>query len=282
MPSTILSKQFKFKGSHNKLITADLTYTAYLIEVPVVIFVHGFQGFKDWGAWPLAAEIFATKSFPFFKFNFSHNGTTPEHLTDFVDLDAFGNNNFKIEYDDLGLAIDFIEKKADSFDFNWNGELYLIGHSRGAGICLLRAAQDERVTKLATWAGVSDLERYLELKEYAAWKQEGVHTLLNKRTNQQMPIYFQFVEAYAENAILLNMGTNMEKIVCPLLIVHGENDTVVPMDNAHIIYNEVQHALIAEIENADHTFGMKHPLTERKITKAFAEVISETLEFFSL
>ena len=97
-----------------------------------------------------------------------------------------------------------------------------------------------------------------------------------------MPIYFQFVEAYAENAITLNMGTNFEKIECPLLIVHGEDDTVVPIDNAHTIYNEVQHALIAEIENGDHTFGMKHHMTERKITKAFAEVISETLAFFSL
>ena len=282
MQSSILNKEYKIKGSRDRIMTADLSYTASQEEGPLVIFAHGFQGFKDWGPWPLAAEIFAYKGFPFLKFNFSHNGTTPAYLTEFVDLDAFGQNNFMLEYDDLGLIIDFVHHKANTFDFAWNQEIHLIGHSRGAGICLLRAAQDERITKLATWAGVSDLERYLELKEYQAWKKDGVHTILNKRTNQEMPIYFQFVEAYAENAITLNMGTNLEKIECPLLIVHGEDDTVVPIDNAHTIYNEVQHALIAEIENGDHTFGMKHPMTERKITKAFAEVISETLAFFSL
>ena len=44
-------------------MTADLSYTASQEEVPIVIFAHGFQGFKDWGPWPLSAEIFASKGF---------------------------------------------------------------------------------------------------------------------------------------------------------------------------------------------------------------------------
>jgi pimeloyl-ACP methyl ester carboxylesterase len=279
---TILNKAFKIKGSQSKLITADLTHTKTDEEMPLVVFAHGFMGFKDWGGWPLAAEIFASKQLPFFKFNFSHNSTTPQHLTEFTDLAAFGNNNFKIEYDDLGVVLDFIEKKGAEFDFNWNGEIYLIGHSRGGAICLLRAAQDERVTKVCTWASVSDLERYLELKDFKAWQEEGVHTITNGRTKQEMPIYFQFIAAYAENLTTLSMANNLEKIVCPVLLVHGLNDTVVPLSDAHILYQEMQHALISEIENGDHTFGMKHPLTERKITKAFADVLSETMEFFNL
>ena len=85
MQSSILNKEYKIKGSRNRIMTADLSYTASQEEVPLVIFAHGFQGFKDWGSWPLAAEIFASKGFPFLKFNFSHNGTTPAHLTEFVD-----------------------------------------------------------------------------------------------------------------------------------------------------------------------------------------------------
>lgn len=280
--SQILHIDFKFKGSTGKLITADLTYSIYPESVPIAVFAHGFKGFKDWGAWPLAAEIFASKRLPFFKFNFSHNGTTPAHLQEFVDLEAFGNNNFKIEYDDLGVVLDFIEKKAETFPFVWNGELHLIGHSRGGAIALLRAAQDNRVSKCATWASVSDLERYLEMKAFEAWKNDGVHTIINGRTNQEMPIYFQFVENFAQHAEILRLGRHLENFEQPLLIIHGENDEVVPLQDAHTIYQEVPHAILVEIENADHTFNIKHPLTERKITKAFAEVLTESIEFFLL
>lgn len=280
MQSPIQNKEYKFKGSDKKLITADLTYAKYQDEVPIVVFVHGFKGFKDWGAWPLAAEIFAIKGLPFFKFNFSHNGTTPENLKEFVDLEAFGHNNFKKEFDDLGLVTEFIVNKAPSFDFNWNGDIHVLGHSRGGAIALLKAANDTRISRCATWASVSNLERYIEMKDFNDWQEDGVHFIKNGRTNQNMPIYFQFVEAYAENAKLLNISSNLESLECPLLIVHGEDDNVVPLEDAHTIYNEVPHSIIVEIEGADHTFNTKHPLTERKIPKAFAEAVTETIEFF--
>lgn len=280
--SPVLNIDFKFKGSAGKLITADLTYSTYPESVPIVVFAHGFKGFKDWGAWPLAAEIFAAKRLPFFKFNFSHNGTTPNHLQDFKDLEAFGNNNFKIEYDDLGCVIDFIGSKAETLPFVWNGEIHLLGHSRGGAIALLRTAQDDRISKCATWASVSDLERYLEMKDFSEWKKDGVHTIVNGRTNQEMPIYFQFVEAFASNAEQLRLGRHLENLERPLLIIHGEKDKVVPIEDAYTIYKEVPHAILVEIEKADHTFNTKHPLTERKITKAFAEVLTESIEFFLL
>lgn len=275
-------RDYKFKGAGGKLITADLSYSKYSEAKPICVFAHGFKGFKDWGAWPLAAEIFAVKGLPFFKFNFSQNGTSPEKLNEFSDLEAFGNNNFKLEYEELGLVLDFIEKKAPNFDFAWDGQIYLIGHSRGGGIALLRAANDERISKCCTWSSVSDLERYLEMKDFHQWKADGVHYIENKRTRQEMPVYFQFVETFAANAKLLNLSSSYENIVCPLLIIHGEDDTVVPISDAHVIYDEVLHSILVEIENTDHTYGMKHPLTERKISKAFAEVVSETTTFFQL
>ena len=280
--SIVQNKAFKFKGSDHKLITADLTYITYKSAVPICIFAHGFKGFKDWGAWPLAAEIFAVKQIPFFKFNFSHNGTTPANLTEFADLEAFGNNNFKKEYDDIGSVIDFIEQKAESFDFEWNSKIYLIGHSRGGAIALLRSCDDGRITKCATWASVANLEKYTHLTDRAQWEKDGVHYIVNGRTQQKMPMYYQFVESYEANRGLLDMNEKLGDITCPVLIAHGENDEVVPLSEAHQIYDEITHSILVEVENANHTFNTKHPLTERKINKAFAEVISETLEFFAL
>lgn len=280
--SPVSNKSYKFKGVNNKLITADLTYGIYKNAVPLCVFVHGFKGFKDWGSWPLAAEIFAVKGMPFFKFNFSHNGTSPSRLSVFADLEAFGNNNFKIEYDEVGLVFDFITNKAETFDFEWNGAIYLIGHSRGGGIALLRAAQDERVTKCVTWAAVSNLDRYMYLAEKKEWFEKGVHYILNSRTQQQMPIYYQFVDAFEQNKGLLSLEENLGKITCPLLIVHGENDETVPISDAHEIYDEVAHSILLEIDEANHTFQCTHPLVERKISQQFAQVVTETIEFLEM
>jgi pimeloyl-ACP methyl ester carboxylesterase len=280
--SPIKNKDFKFKGVNKKLITADLTYAEYKKPVPICVFVHGFKGFKDWGTWPLAAEIFAVKGIPFFKFNFSHNGTSPSNLTEFADLEAFGNNNFKIEYDEVGMVIDFIAHKSESFDFEWNGEIYLIGHSRGGAIALLRAANDERITKCVSWAAVSDLKRYLYLKDKDKWLLDGVHYITNGRTGQEMPMYYQFVVAYELHEGLLSLEENLGKITCPLLIVHGEEDETVPLSDAHEIYDEVAHSILLEIEEANHTFQSSHPLVERKISKQFAQVVTESIEFLEM
>lgn len=90
----------------------------------------GYKGFKDWGCWHLTAEAFAKASFCFVKFNFSHNGGTIEEPIDFPDLEAFGNNNFTKELDDLESVIDWVTnsdfKNITSISTN---DITLIGHS---------------------------------------------------------------------------------------------------------------------------------------------------------
>ena len=63
-------------------------------KLPLIIFVHGYKGYKDWGAWELMGEKFANAGFYFVKFNMSHNGTTLENLNNLTDLESFANNNF--------------------------------------------------------------------------------------------------------------------------------------------------------------------------------------------
>jgi hypothetical protein len=62
-------------------------------QKPLVIFCHGYKGFKDWGGWNLVAQQFLEANLFFVKFNFSHHGGTVENPIDFLDLDAFAENN---------------------------------------------------------------------------------------------------------------------------------------------------------------------------------------------
>ena len=105
-------KNIKIEGVHTKPIVTDVFYKENHQSKKVIIFCHGYKGFKDWGAWNLMAEAFANSGFFFIKFNFSHNGGTPEQPIDFPDLEAFGNNNYSKELDDLGSVIDWISKNS--------------------------------------------------------------------------------------------------------------------------------------------------------------------------
>lgn len=41
------------QGSYDKPILIDCTYISDGQPKPIVIFCHGYKGFKDWGAWNL-------------------------------------------------------------------------------------------------------------------------------------------------------------------------------------------------------------------------------------
>src|ERR1043165_6030743 len=99
------------QSRHNRPFLVDIYYRKDGQQKPVVVFCHGFKGFKDWGPFDLLAKKFAAAGFVYVKFNFSHNGTTVDHPMDFVDLEAFGNDNLSIEMDDLGVVIDWIFSK---------------------------------------------------------------------------------------------------------------------------------------------------------------------------
>tara|TARA_B100000768_G_scaffold109300_1_gene101367 strand:+ start:19166 stop:19774 length:609 start_codon:yes stop_codon:yes gene_type:complete len=97
------------KGPHRLPILLDVFYNDTVAHAPLIIFCHGYKGFKDWGAWNLLAKTFADSGIAFLKFNFSHNGGSVEQPIDFPDLEAFGHNNYTKELDDLSQVLDWVE-----------------------------------------------------------------------------------------------------------------------------------------------------------------------------
>ena len=110
-------------------ITCDLTSRTK--NKKVIIFCHGFKGFKDWGCWNLVANYFVNNGFNFLKFNFSHNGTTLENTSQISDLNTFSKNNYSIELSDITRVIDFVLSGKISVKMS---NIFIIGHSRGGGI----------------------------------------------------------------------------------------------------------------------------------------------------
>ena len=107
-----IKKNIVLEKEGNKPILVDLFYDSSNNKMPVIIFCHGYKGYKDWGCWNLVAKEFATSNLFFIKFNFSHNGGTVQNPIDFPDLNAFGNNNFTHELNDIERVISFVSSKS--------------------------------------------------------------------------------------------------------------------------------------------------------------------------
>ena len=266
-------------GSKGRPIVMDIIFKETEYAKPIVIFCHGFKGFKNWGHYDLLAAEFARHDFVFLKFNFSYNGTTLENPADFADLEAFGNNNFSIELDDLGLVIDFIEKNAEIYSGDKN-KIFLIGHSRGGGIAILKTGEDKRIKKLSTWASVKDAADFFIHQDLEKWKSDGFIYTLNSRTQQNMPLNYQIYENYIANKDRLNIAKASVNIDVPWLIVHGTNDEAVQFSSAEKLHQLNKNSVLLKMEQGNHTFGGKHPWKEDNLPDDAKIVIDETILFF--
>ena len=279
--SIIIKKNIVLERKHQKPILADVYANIAKESKPVVLFCHGYKGFKDWGCWHLAAEAFAKAGFCFVKFNFSHNGGTIEEPMDFPDLEAFGNNNFTKELDDLESVIDWVTSSdfKDVTDINTN-DITLIGHSRGGGIVAIKAGEDNRVTRIISWAGVSDLSRMLGKEEdFSKWKEDGVRYIINGRTKQKMPHYYQFLEDFRANEERLTVKNSVKKLNIPYGIIHGNADTSVEITAGEDLYKWSPNSDFIIIEGANHVFGGKHPWYANEMPEHLDEVVHKSINF---
>tara|TARA_B100000809_G_scaffold47690_1_gene42348 strand:- start:4900 stop:5733 length:834 start_codon:yes stop_codon:yes gene_type:complete len=273
----LISKNDIIQGKHSKPIVLDFGFKANGLQKPVIIFAHGFKGFKDWGHFNTMMEFFIQNNFAFVKFNFSHNGGTVEQPIDFPDLEAFGNNNYTKELDDLRTVVDWIEGlETTEID---KAQIYLIGHSRGGGISILAAHEDNRIKKLITWAAVSDLINRYPKEVLSHWKKEGVLYVENSRTNQQMPLYYQLAEDTLNNLERFKIENAASQLEIPHLVIHGTADNVVSVSEAESIKKWSRTSKLTIIEGANHVFGAFHPFLETTFPKDVQLVLEKTIQF---
>jgi len=267
----IKKETFTLPGAKGRGMLADITYDDANKAAPLVIFAHGFKGFKDWGTHNLLANYFAENGFRFLKFNFSHNGTTPDKPVDFTDLIAFADNTFSMELEDLGTVIDFA--CGGSSMPRANG-VYLIGHSMGGGISILKAAEDKRVNKLITLGAVASFRNLWPKQAEEQWRLQGIMYMYNSRTQQQMPIKSTLLDDLEKNTNSLDITAKAAGVACPWLIMHGDADTTVNVSHAQELKAAQPEAELTIVKNGDHTFGGVHPYSYNVLPpdlEAFAE-----------
>jgi pimeloyl-ACP methyl ester carboxylesterase len=241
-----------------------------------VVVCHGFKGFRAWGAWPSLARALARHGHAAVTFDFSHNGVGADGV-DFSALELFRDQTHTRNVREIRRVLDALE----------GGALLeapprrvgLLGHSRGGGEAVLVAAGDPRVDALVTWAAIADIAGRWTPEQAAAWERGEDVPVENSRTKQVMPVGPAYWRDVRDHADELDVAAAAGELTMPWLIVHGDGDTSVPVDEGRRLYDAAgDNAELLVVDGADHVFGARHPYAGA--TPELRTVAEATLEWF--
>ncbi|MBO8163538.1 MAG: alpha/beta fold hydrolase [Brevibacillus sp.] len=245
-------------------------------KLPVLLFCHGFKGFKDWGSFPYAAEQLAARGIAVIRFNFSCNGVG-ESLTEFDELEKFAVNTYARELADLAALVGWLRDEPLPVSARLDLEqLFLLGHSKGGGDAILFAADNPEVKGVVSWNGIAHVNLFDEKlrQEIAA---NGVGYIHNARTLQQMPIRKVVIDDVDQNAEKYDLVDRVSRMPQPLLLVQGDQDYPRLVNGARQLHAAAQNSRLHWIKGANHTFNTVHPFAGT--TPQLEEAIEVTARF---
>ena len=256
----MIRKNISVTNSASEIIRAEIYHRNAIKDAPVIIICHGFKGFKNWAFFPVLAESLAQADYIALTFNFSRNGIGPD-LHNFTELDKFEKNTYSHEIEDLKCIIDAVASGKIGKGLIDPERIGLMGHSRGGAVAILHAQSDSRIKALVTWSAIASVERYTP-EQTKLWKKQKYLEFENKRTGQIMRVGLELLDDIEKNRGQLNIPAASEKLETPTLIIHGQEDESVPVDEAQIIYDHLGSPSkeLMIIEGGTHTFGARHPM----------------------
>lgn len=235
-------------------------------QKPIILYIHGFKGFKDWGHLNLLAECFAKSGYHFVKFNFSHNGVNPEELNDITDLKSFSENTYSKELIDLETLTAYIFEESHIAQQIDKTKAILMGHSRGGGIGLIFGSESNYITHIVTLASVYQLDfAWRNNPNLSEWEKAGYSYVVNSRTGQKMPVSYELCRDYLQNEERLSICERIQEHNKPVLLFHGENDDIIPSIAVNYLFENLKNAQKMIIPGMNHAMNSKHPWTENEL-----------------
>lgn len=205
-------------------------------------------------------------------FNFSHAGIG-EDLQNFTELEKFARNTYNREIKDMEILLSYLSQhhKFGSLP------LFLLGHSRGGGDCLLYALDHpEEIAGVISWNGITDLDLFTD-EQKREMKQSGRTHVLNGRTGQQMPLDAVIIEDLERQAERYNLLERMKTAAFPVVLVQGTQDSERLRRGSEQLVNLRPDIERVQIPEGNHTFGSVHPFAGT--TPQLEQAIDATRQF---
>lgn len=198
---------------------------------PIIILVHGFNSEKNSSTNIALVERLKKNNISTFRIDLFAHGESEGDFENLTQSEAV---------DDVMLAIDFLKKLGFS-------KIGLEGSSFGGLAVIMAAAKSKNIYLLATKCPVSS---YFEFKEYTNknliedWKKNSYSYRESKKLN------FTFYKDIKNN-IAYDIA---DKITVPTLIVHGDADTEVSVEQSIKLSKLIPNCQLKIIPGASHRF----------------------------
>ena len=224
-------EKITFENCRGDTLSGVLHHPAAENPNGAVILCHGMESDKNSEKLIFLGRQLAEKGILALRFDFSYVG---ESSGKFADITYSG------EVDDLRAAFSLIQNHRP-------GKTAILGSSMGGTVALLFAAKGPNIAALVTIAAPLHPERFPERVLTAAqlqqWRDCGFTIYNGRRVNVSLLADLE----------KLNVPASAKKIQCPVLILHGDADEVVPVEEAYELdtcLRQSKHLLI--FEGADH------------------------------
>jgi pimeloyl-ACP methyl ester carboxylesterase len=231
----------------------------------LVVVVHGFKGFKDWGFFPWLGEALAEHRLAVCRFNMSRSGIGDDPET-FERLDLFADDTYSQQIADLTDVVAHAQQQVPVPTF-------LLGHSRGGGVALLAARDVPHLAGVVTWSAISRVDRWDDAAKQQ-WRRDGFREELNTRTKQLMRMSSRMLDDIETNRERLDITDCAERLEVPLVVVHGGRDESVPVAESYELASRSRDAAHVVIGNATHTYNAIHPLVHVPKELRYAAAVS--------
>jgi len=272
---------FEIAGAEGEVIRGNVHLPSHDPggKLPVVLILHGFKGYKDYGFFPCLTQSLADSGLVAIRLNFSHSGIDDDFSTfgrpDLFERDSWGKQLF-----DVGAAIAALPTlpHADRMD---PARLAILGHSRGGVVVLLTGGgggADPRINAVVSLSAPSSADMPEEHKRVI--REDGFIVSPSSRTGQDLRIGRAWVDDLEEHAPERDVLAAVARMKAPLMIVHGTDDESVPVACADAI--AAAYPLDAEkliLEGAGHTFNCTNPMS--KPSPALEELIARVSAFLT-
>jgi valacyclovir hydrolase len=156
-------------------------------------------------------------------------------------------------------------------------EFTVFGWSDGANIGALMAAQSpERIRKLVVWGGNSylsaeEISAFQAVRSISSWSQRDADAMRQIYGDSLDALWERYVvgleELYAAGGELYRSQLN--RIQCATLVLHGEKDPLVPSFHPRIICEGVRGSLLHVFPEGKHKIHAKYAVEFNQLTSAF-------------
>lgn len=237
-----------------------------------ILLVHGFKGSKDRGFFPYVAGELAHRGWAAVTFNFSGSGIRedPYRVTD---LEAFARNTFTRELDELLWMVELVHR--GDLSPREPEAIGLLGYSRGSADALLTARESPLVHVLATWGSVDHLDRW-DPETVEHWRREGRVHVPDEETGRKLPLERIVLEDYLDHRERLDLERGARELRIPWLLVHGDEDATVAVEEARRLARWSPVARLVVVEGAGHRFQATQPFqgTTPELEKALEATVA--------